>query len=124
MKIITLKTDPEKAECLDACSKEGLTLGIFHDENPEGLIKIPAMIQKMGERKYVVAPPYSHEHLQTWLHLGNWQAVYPEDAEYDFFNTFKSSEGEIEEFLDENGIELWIDSFYDDTEWKVVWNTP
>ena len=123
MKIITLKTEQDKIECLAACSGDGLPLVFFYDEDPNDFLGNPNPVRRIGENKYLVSPPYRHEELSPWLRFGNWQAVYPENADYDYsFNTFKSSEQEIEQFMSAHSIELLIDSFYDDTEWKAAWN--
>jgi len=122
MKIKIIKTRQEKIECLEACSQEGLALLFSYDQDPKGLFENADSVQRIEANKYLVSPPYSFEKLNPWLHFGNWQAIYPENTEYGSFNAFKSSETEIEEFMKAHSIDVIIDSFYDDTEWKVAWN--
>jgi hypothetical protein len=122
MKIKIIKTEQEKNECLDACSQEGLALLFSYDEDPKDMLENPDSVQRIEANKYLVSPPYSFEKLNPWLRYGNWQAVYPENTNYGSINIFKSSQEEIEEFMNAHSIDVIIDSFYDDTEWKVAWN--
>ncbi len=121
MIIKTIKTEQEKIELIQACAGDELTLLFLYDEDPGTLLEAGS-VERIGENRYLVSTPYSFETLTPWLRFGNWQAVYPENADYGSFNTFKSSDKEIEDFMNAHSLVLLIDSFYDDTEWKVIWN--
>lgn len=58
--------------------------------------------------------------MEKWLYLGNWQAVFPANREYQPFNTFRAKNSEIEKRMTEFHIKLIIDSFPDDIEWNVI----
>ena len=119
MKIKSIKTNLEKAKILKECSDSGKHLSCYYDEEPETNIK---NIRKMSDNKYLIIPPYQYDQLENWLSLGNWQIIHPDQSEYKFINTFKLSEDEIKNHIDNNQIELLIDSFHDNIEWNVIIN--
>ncbi len=76
--------------------------------------------EKVAESVVLLHPPYNYETLEKWLYLGNWQAIFPGNREYQPFNTFKTKDLEIERRMRDAKVTLIIDSFHDDIEWNVI----
>ena len=101
-------------------SDAGNVLRILSDEEPidwDGIEKLN--IEKKEEKVYFVHPPYSYRLLKGWLAYGGWRVSIPSDREIPVFDTFREDDSKIIETLDEIGVEILIDSFHDNIEWKV-----
>lgn len=119
MKARVITKDSEKAALLKRLSDERVSLMVFYEDAPPA--SIPHEI--VGDEAWLIHPPYEHDHLKTWLYLGNWQAISPGSLAYRPFNSFKSDAAEIDARLREAGVKLLIDSFHDDREWHVIEDT-
>lgn len=91
----------------------------FYDDAPRN--DIPH--EKVDETKTLISPPYSYETLEKWLHLGNWQAIFPGNASFKPFNTFKTKDVDIENRMKEANVKIIVDSFHDDIEWNFIEET-
>ena len=114
-----LKKDSEKQALIRRFSDAGRTLMFFYEEEPGE--DIPH--ERVSESITVVHPPYDYETLEKWLYLGNWQAIFPSNKNYQPFNTFKSRTTDIEQRMKEAKLKLIVDSFHDDIEWNVIEET-
>jgi hypothetical protein len=119
MRARILKRESEKKALISKLSNEERTLMSFYEEEPEK--NLPH--EKVGESVTLVHPPYDYESLERWLYLGNWQAIFPGNKDFQPFNTFRTSLSEIEQRMKEANIKLIVDSFHDDIEWNVIEET-
>ncbi len=119
MQIRILKRDAEKQTLIRRLSDEGRTLMFFSEEEPGD--EVPH--ERVSESITVVHPPYEYETLAKWLYLGNWQAIFPGNKDYQPFNTFKSRASDLEKRMKEAKLTLIVDSFHDDIEWNVIEET-
>lgn len=116
MRTTILRKDQDKQALIQRLSDQNMSLMFFYEEDPGESV----MHEKVDESIYLVHPPYDYNTLGKWLYLGNWQAVFPANREYKPFNTFKTENAGIEKQVSESRVKLIIDSFHDDTEWKVI----
>ena len=91
----------------------------FYDEEPEK--DMPH--ERVSESITLIHPPYDYDVLEEWLYLGNWHAIFPDNKDFQPFNTFKTKISIIEQKMKEGSIKLIIDSFHDDIEWNVIEET-
>jgi hypothetical protein len=116
MRRTILKSDSEKRVLVRRLSDQKCSLMFFYDESPENTLPH----EKVSDNITIIHPPYEYDVLEKWLYLGNWHAIFPSNAKYEPFNTFKTKDFEIEQRLEESKIKLLIDSFHDDIEWNVI----
>jgi hypothetical protein len=110
-----LKKEADKQSLLRRLSAEQCRLMIFYEDVPPD--HIPH--EKAGECVFLLHPPYNYKVLEQWLYLGNWQAIFPANKNYQSFDTFRTEDFEIERKMRTANIALIIDSFHDDIEWKL-----
>jgi hypothetical protein len=116
MKRTILKTESSKQELINRLSDDGNKLLVFFDD----LADAPSTVNVVEEGVAIVSPPYDYESLERWWYYGNWQAVSPVNQEYIPFDTFKSTDQNIECALQDNQLSIIIDCFHDDVEWNVA----
>jgi hypothetical protein len=111
-----LKKETDKEALIRRLSAEQCSLMVFYEETP------PAHIahQKLNEFIFLLHPPYDYQILEQWLYIGNWQAIFPPNENYKFFNTFRTKNVEIKQRMLVDNISLIIDSFHDNIEWNVI----
>lgn len=68
---------------------------------------------------YKIYAPYSYKMLEKWWYCGNWHLWYPAKVIDDGIDTFRSTDAQIQAYMEKHGLELLIDSFHDDTEWNI-----
>jgi hypothetical protein len=110
-----LKKESEKQTLINLLSEKNAPLMFFYDEEPGA--EIP--YAKVGEFITLVHPPYNYETLESWLRLGNWQAISPENDIYQPLSIIKMKANEIEQHMKEYQVAILIDAFHDNTEWAV-----
>lgn len=111
--------ESEKRALIGRLSNEKCALMFFYEEPPGD--DIPH--ESVSESITLIHPPYDYEKLEKWLYLGNWQAIFPGNKNYEPFNTFKTSGAEIGQIMKGSKLKLIIDSFHDDIEWNVIEET-
>lgn len=116
MKRTILKKESSKRALINRLSADGNNLLIFFDD----LADVPSTVEVVKEGVAIVSPPYDYESLEKWWYYGNWQAVSPVNQEYRPFDTFKSTDQDIECALHDNRLTIIIDCFHDDVEWNVA----
>lgn len=112
MRAKVLTKDAEKKALISDLSDRNWPLMFFYEEEPAA--SLPH--ERVGEFITVVHPPYNYETLEKWLYLGNWQAVFPANEEYEPFDTFKTKPSEIEKRMSDAKLSIIIDSFHDNIE--------
>lgn len=116
MRARMLKKESEKRELIEHLSSEKCPLMFFYEEAPGDDVPY----ESVSECITLVHPPYDYETLEKWLYLGNWQAIFPANEDYQPFNTFKAKDTELEKRITEAKLKIIIDSFHDDIEWNVI----
>lgn len=116
-KIIT--KDLEKQALIRRLSDLKMPLMFFYEEEPAESFSH----ERVNEYITLVHPPYDYKTLEKWLYLGNWQAIFPANKEYQPFNTFKEKDPEITQRMNEAKLKLIIDAFHDNHEWNVIEET-
>ncbi len=119
MRTRILKKESEKKALISQLSNQKCSLMFFYEEKPEK--DLPH--ERVDESIILIHPPYDYETLEKWLYLGNWQAIFPGNKDYQPFNTFRSEKSDIEQRMKKAKVKLIIDSFYDDIEWNVIEET-
>ena len=116
MKIEIVSGENRKRAIIERLSRNGAELGIYIDEEPRDTFKW----KKLDNGAIAIVPPYDYGVLSEWWYVGNWQAVSPPSLGYSPVDTFRTPDEEIEERFKAGGLTVLIDSFHDDTDWKVV----
>src|SRR5438034_11707256 len=119
MKARILRKESDKQALISRLSNEGCTLMFFYEEEPAEDV----LHERVAESITLVHPPYDYEVLEKWLYLGNWQAIFPSNKDYQPFNTFKAKDSDIEQRMKGANVKLIVDSFHDDIEWNVIEET-
>jgi hypothetical protein len=119
MRAKVLTKDAEKKALINVLSNRNWPLMFFYEEEPGASV----LHERVGEFITVVHPPYDYETLEKWLYLGNWQAIFPANKDYEPFNTFKAKAWEIEKRMSDAKLRLIIDSFHDNIDWNVIQET-
>ena len=112
MRASILKKESDKNALISRLSDAKRSLMFFYEEEPGEDLPY----QKLGESITVIHPPHSYENLEKWLYLGNWQAIFPGNRNYQPFDTFRTDKPVIEQRMKEAKVEIIIDSFHDDIE--------
>jgi hypothetical protein len=116
MRVEKLNAETKKRALIERLSADKTELAVYFDEEPNGAFACrvvePGLI--------VIIPPYDFDALDRWWYYGNWQAIAPVDPGYEPFDTFRSTDAQIERKLEMHKVSIIIDSFHDDTEWKVI----
>ena len=100
---------------------------IFVVHEPPLDCDVPGDWQPAGERTWLVPPDFDHNHpgVQYWLfHLSNWRiycASNPVNGQW--LDAFGCSAGELLAWMSARSVAALIQSFHDDTEWVVAFDT-
>jgi len=116
MQSLVTRKKSEKKALIEKLSDANYSLMFFYEEQPDAGLNS----EHIGESVNVIHPPYDYDSLKKWLYCGNWQAIYPPNKAFEPFDTFRTSDVEIQNIMQKFGVQLIIDSFPDDIEWKVV----
>jgi len=111
-----LESDFDKAALIKRLSDKRHSLMVFFEDQPGPKLSF----EKVSETITLLNPPYEYEALKDWLYLGDWQGIFPASRSFQPFDTFRTEESVIEQRMKEAHVELIIDSFHDDIEWKVI----
>ena len=112
-RVITHNAD--KRDLIRRLSEQGLDFALFFDDIPDGL----NLITKLDEGVAVVSAPYDFDSLEKIWYSGNWHLVVPAKADFHPKDTFKMSETEINQLMQGSGLSIIVDSFHDNSEWKI-----
>jgi hypothetical protein len=116
MKIERFKSEAKKRALIERLSIENSELAVYFEEEPDGTFSYRSIQPGL----IVIMPPYDFDALNRWWYYGNWQAIAPVDPGYKPFDTFRSTDAQIAHKLETHTVSIIIDSFHDDTEWKVI----
>lgn len=110
--------ESERSPLFQKLSDSGKELTLRYDEEPidyNGIENVA--IQQTGSHEHLIRPPFTYDFLSDWLSFGNWTAFTPAVKGLPNIDSFRKEE-EALNLLSEFGIEVLIDSFHDDVNWK------
>ena len=116
MRTRILERESDKKALINRLSNGKRSLMVFCEEPPEPNLTF----ERVSESITLIHPPYDYGTLEKWLYLGNWQAIFPPNKDYQPFDTFRTDESVIEQRMKQGKIEMIIDSFHDNIEWNVI----
>src|SRR5260370_32767134 len=119
MRARMLEKKLDKKVLISRLSSEKRPLMIFYEDPPGPDLTC----ERVSDSIKLIRPPYDYGTLEKWLYLGNWQAIFPPNRDYQPFDTFRTDESVIEQRMKQGKVEIIIDSFHDDIEWKVIEET-
>ncbi|MEZ5501038.1 MAG: hypothetical protein R3E77_16600 [Steroidobacteraceae bacterium] len=92
---------------------------VCYDEEEAPDAALQPHLANMGRGRFAITGGAPVKSLRDWLYLGNWQMMGPHDPQ-DLVDIVRASEGQAVRFVDENNLDILIDSFHDDSPWVVV----
>lgn len=110
-----ISVDREKRELINRLSVAKADLALFYGDFED----LPSGLTRVTQDVAIIHPPFVFDELEAFWSYGNWNLVGPARLDWRFMDTFRLGDEEIGKAMRNHKVELVVDSFHDNIEWRV-----